>query len=228
MSRIDRDVVLAFSVNVVAGLAVFLLTKSALYALCVLVLFQSVAILVLWTRLRRQGSELGIASSAPSSPEGAGFVLLTDRVTNGFAFWGISAKSLLSNDTFNGLMIRKARGSCVFRFLILSPTSRHVALKAVEEGDSPEGWKNEIEANIIRLRSFREEHHVNIEVRVYDQAPTFRGLFINSDMLYLGWYPPGAQGRHSPFLHLRNSEASLYHPIRSEFEDLWARSGAAD
>jgi Domain of unknown function (DUF5919) len=227
MSHRHNDIAVAFAVNIVAGAVLLVATRNLTYALTAIVLIQFGLMLFLGTPLWRRKVALGIVSTTSSSPEGSELARLAEGVTAEFAFWGISAKSLLSNDSFNRLMIQKARGTCVFRFLLISPTSEHLVRKAVEEGDAPEAWQKEIEANLVRLARFRDEHHLNLEVRAYDQRPTFRCVFVNSDLAYLGWYPPGAQGRNSPFLVIRNSHTSLYHPVRAEFESLWSRARCA-
>jgi hypothetical protein len=91
----------------------------------------------------------------------------------------------------------------------------------MEEGDTVPGWKGEIEASIDRLRLLRDVHKLNIEVRLYDQFPIFRLMFINGSIMYFGWYPIGQQGIRGPLLIVENAQHSLYEPLRMSFNELW-------
>lgn len=214
----------AVLLNVVAGVITYFFTRQVTYALVAAIVVEMAVIIAMYVRLKSKPKLVGITDSAPTFAEGPDIVTIAQTVSTEFAFWGISAKSMLSDDRFRDVMVRKAKGNCEFRFMLLNPNSPYVAKKALEEGDTAAGWKNEIEANIMRLKQLRDEHHLNIEVRVYDQFPVFRVIFTNSNKMYFGWYPVGLQGIRSPLLIVENSQGALYQPVRLSFNDLWVRA----
>lgn len=221
------SVAVGFGLNIVAGLAVFFVTKSAISTLATIAVTELLLVLFMARALLVHPRIPGITQYSRSSPVGGDLLAIGDMVTTEFVFWGISAKTVIHSDDFRRIIIERARGSTTFRFLILHPTSPHLAVKALEEGDTATGWRREIEANIDRLREMRDEHHLNIEVRTYDAWPIFRLMFINSSTLYFGWYPRGSQGVHSPLIVVRNDRISIYHPIRLLFEQVWDNSANA-
>jgi len=222
--KIAIELAVATILNVLAGAMTFLLTRQIAYALVAVIILESLVIGLLSWQLMRKPKLVGIIDSAATFAEGPSVTEIAKTVATEFVFWGISAKSILSNDEFREIMIRKAKGNCEFKFLLLDPKSRFVADKALEEGDTAEGWKNEIEANILRLRQLRDEHHLNIEIKVYDQFPVFRLIIANSNLMYFGWYSGGLQGIRSPLLIVQNNQGSLYQPARLTFNDLWVRA----
>jgi hypothetical protein len=219
---IATEVFIAFALNIVAGVFTFFLTQQIVYALIIIALIEAITIAILYLQLKRRPKLVGIVQSFPTFAKGPGLPQIIESVTTEFVFWGISAKSLLSNDEFRELMIKKSKGDCVFKFLLLKPTSPFVAMRALEEGDTAIGWKNEIEANVIRLKELKDEHHLNIEVRLYNRFPVFRTIFVNSNTMYFGWYSIGLPGIRSPLLIIQNGQGTLYHPLRLIFNEIWS------
>jgi hypothetical protein len=222
--KIVIELGIAFLVNIAAGVIVFFSTKQLTLALITIVSVEAIIIVVMYFYFIHKHEIVGITDFAPTFAEGPSIATIVQSVTTEFAFWGISSKSLLNSDEFREIVIRKAKGDCVFKFLILDPNSPNVEKKAIEEGDTATGWKNEIEANIMRLKQLRDEHHLNIQVRLYYQFPVLRVIFVNSNLMYFGWYPLGLQGIRSPLLIVRNEQDTLYQPIRLSFNNLWDRS----
>lgn len=222
--KVAIELASAIILNAIAGIVTFLFTQQIVYALVAVITLEAMIIGLLYWQLTRKPNLVGIVDSAPTFAEGPSITTIAQTVATEFIFWGISAKSMLSNDEFRDIMLRKAKGNCEFRFLLLHPQSQFVAKKALEEGDTATGWKNEIDANIFRLKQLRDEHHLNIKVRLYDQFPVFRVIFTNSNRMYFGWYPIGLQGIRSPLLIVQNNQGSLYQPARLNFNDLWTRS----
>jgi len=218
------ELAVAVVLNVLAGIMTFFITRQVVHALVAVIVFETLIIGFLCWRLTRTPKLVGIIDSAPSFAKGPSITEIAQTVATEFVFWGISAKSILSNDEFREIIIKKAKGNCEFKFLLLDPNSPFVADKALEEGDTAEGWKNEIAANILRLRQLRDEHHLNIEIKVYDQFPVFRLIIANSNLMYFGWYSGGLQGIRSPLLIVQNNQGSLYQPARLSFNDLWVRA----
>jgi len=225
--NIDRATLSAIGLglflNVAAGIFSFYLTKDATATFVTLAVTELVLILELIRRLLTRPHVPGVAKYRAAAPVGGELVEIVSSVSTEFVFWGISAKTVIHNDDFRRVLIEKAR-SAPFRFLILSPDSAHVALRAAEEGDTAMGWKREIEANIDRLQVLRNQYGLNLEIGLFDSAPVFRLILLNSNLLYLGWYPRSSQGFHSPLIVASNEAYSLYVPIRASFEDAWARS----
>jgi len=185
--KLAIELAAAITLNIIAGVVTFLLTQQVVYALIAVVIIEAMAIGLLYWQLKRKPKIVGIIDSARTFAAGPSIIEIVQSVSTEFIFWGISAKSMLSNDEFREIMLKKSKGNCVFKFLLLNPQSQFVAKKALEEGDTATGWKNEIEANLFRLKQLRDEHHLNIEVRIYDQFPIFRVIFSNSNLMYFGW-----------------------------------------
>jgi len=218
--KLAVELTAATILNITAGVVTFLLTQQIVYALIAVVILEAIAIGLLYWQLKRKPKLVGIIDYARTFAEGPSVVEIAQSVSTEFIFWGISAKSMLSNDEFREVMMKKSKGNCIFKFMLLNPESQFVAKKALEEGDTAIGWKNEIEANLLRLKQLKDEHHLNIEVRLYDQFPVFRVIFSNSNLMYFGWYPIGLQGIRSPLLIVQNNQGALYQPVRLSFNDL--------
>jgi hypothetical protein len=218
-SHTTRDLAAALAANIAAGLVVWISTRSIEYALVCVAVCEGAVILLL--ALRREHVEMGVTSVRHSVPAGVDLSALIEEVTVEFAFWGISAKTMLGDDKFLEWMTRTAHGACSFKFLLLNPSSPHLDDRAGQERDNADSWRREIDANVLRLSELQVRHGLNLEVRLYDERPSFRCMFVNGDRAQVSWYPPGLQGKHSPLVFVRDGRGSIYSPIRIEFDKAW-------
>lgn len=213
-------VVSAVVINFIAGLLVYFITTNLIYALITIGTLELLIIIALLLRAQKCKSIIGVRKSFRSFDEAPKPLEMIHEVTSEFRFMGISAKTLLIDEAFDREMIQKARGSCHFKFLLLNPQSKYVKEKAIEEGDTPIGWKNEIEASIERLHTLRDQHHLNLEIRLFDSYPIFRIILVNS-IMYFSWYPSGRRGSTSPMQISENINQSMYEPFSNYFNKLW-------
>jgi hypothetical protein len=137
-------------------------------------------------------------------------------------FLGISARTFFESEDVEELVKRKVREGVVLRFLVLNPDSQYVKIKANDEGDDPEAWRHDIQASISRInRIKRELNSGRIEVRIYDIAPIWRGIFVDDKIAHITYYPHGHRGKYSPVFFLENREVSLYDPLHDYFKCMW-------
>jgi len=221
---IVSTIIVGLALNIAAGVVSFYLTKDSTTTFATVAITELLVILEVSRRLLTRPHVPGVLRYRSTPPIGGELLDIAQSVTSEFLFWGISAKTIIHSDDFRQILVMKSRGKRRFRFLILDPESEHVIKRAAEEGDTPHGWQREIEANIDRLQQLRTQHGLNIEVRLYDAAPVFRLIFIDSNMMYLGWYPMESQGVHSPLLVVTNGANSIYGPVRTLFEETWLTS----
>lgn len=213
---------LAFIINIAAGIALFALTTRLDLALAVVVVLQFVLIGYLLLGKRGQLTRLGIAQVYKDVDSGPRPAELVDEVTTSFLFVGISAKSLLISEGFVTSMIQKARGSCTFRFLILHPNSEFVAHKALEEGDTADSWRHEIQASIDRLLELKTRHDLSVSVRVIDARPTVRAILLNGTEMLVSWYPVGHRGTWSRLLRVQSKPGSIFELFFAQAETAWS------
>ena len=211
----------AVLINVAAGVIVFFITKNYTYTITVIAVLELIGIVAILIFKLRPNSLIGELKEYRSLNEGPTLFDLVKDVTSEFKYMGISARTVLIDDEYIKEMIQKAKGNCVFKFLILDPECSFVEEKAIEEGDTCSGWKKEIEATISRLKKLREKHDLKIEVRTHDTYPIFRMIIINSNNLFFSWYPVGRRGSNSPLSVFSNSRNSMYEPLTGYFDKLW-------
>ena len=214
------DLGLPIFANVLAAAGIWVATRNVTAALGAVVAVQSIAIIYLIVRPQVSGRALGLRQSWRHAKDGPEPREILAKAEIRFSFWGISAKSMLSDEDFRSELVRLARRGCNFKFLFLNPDSSHLSTKAEEEGDTAEGWRQEIRANVARLQRLHDELGIGVQVRFYDEYPVFRVFFVDRDA-YVGWYPRGEQGVKSPFARVADSHASLYYPLHLAFENHW-------
>jgi hypothetical protein len=222
--RLTGELAIALASNIAAAGIIWLSTRSITAALAAAMFVMTCLAIYLILRPAVASTRLGIQRTWKQATDGPVPREILAQARNEFAFWGISAKSMLSDEDFRQVLLRVGRSGCEFRFLFLDPDSLHLSTKAAEEGDTAEGWRQEIRANVARVQRLCDEHGVRIQVRYYDEYPVFRVFFVD-DLAYFGWYPPDGQGIKSPFARIAGSRTSLHYPLRLAFENHW-RLGA--
>jgi hypothetical protein len=125
-----------------------------------------------------------------------------------------------------------ASNGCRVEMLLLDPRSDHVKYRAEAMDNSADFVKGQIVEELQTLCrlsfSLQENDHRNLEVKVYDAAPTNHIYDFDGDML-IGLYwrkSPSYSGPQIEIVaeHERSSETELVRRIHKQFEDLWKHS----
>jgi Domain of unknown function (DUF5919) len=125
-----------------------------------------------------------------------------------------------------------ASNGCRVEMLLLDPRSDHVKYRAEAMDNSADFVKGQIleELQTLRRLSFRlqESDNRNLEVKVYDAAPTNHIYDFDGTML-IGLYwrkSPSYSGPQIEIVaeHERSSETELVRRIHEQFDDLWTHS----
>lgn len=148
---------------------------------------------------------------------------IVDLASHSVYFWGISGKRTISNPAFRETIIRVARSGGDVRFLLASPTSAVLRLRAEEEKESVDAWINDIEGTAERFRQLAEREHVPLHIRFTNEYPVWRMLIMDRKYFYVHWFLPEKQGPQSPELTLEYTADGLARPLMKLFEETWRR-----
>lgn len=178
---------------------------------------------LLWRHRGRQSSVSGAAIGLMRVNTGHNTAAedLVSTAVQSFEFWGISGKRTVSNPRVQQAMIRIARNGGAVRFLLLSPVSPNMRLRAADERESADAWINDIRATHSRLQQLAEREQIKIDVRFFDQYPVWRMYILDRRSIYLNWFLPGKQGPESPELLLESVTDGLSSPLLREFDESW-------
>lgn len=128
---------------------------------------------------------------------------------------GISHRTLWAEtEDFLSSLIEIENKGIKITFLILDPKGNNLIPKAVDEGDNPDNWKNEIKNSINRFIKLKQEHPtINLELYTYDIFPIWHMVIIDDNIGLIGYYPSGKSGSSSPLYLINKSDLSLLTPF---------------
>ncbi len=138
-----------------------------------------------------------------------------------FEFWGISGKRTVSNPRVQEAIIRIARNGGDVRFLLLSPASPNMQVRAEHERESADAWINDIKATHSRLKQLAGREQITIQVEFFDRYPIWRMYILDRRSIYLNWFLPGKQGPESPEVLLESVADGISWPLLREFDECW-------
>jgi len=143
--------------------------------------------------------------------------------TNGdFAFWGISAKRFVNENSILNKFIEIGNKEKTIRFLLLNPDCPNLERKAIDEGEDPKIWREEIKMTISRLKDFAKKNNIEIKIRLFDTFPVWRIVMMNNSLMYVTYFIKNRQGILSPLLKLSDDcYDNLYRAFKIQFEDVW-------
>jgi hypothetical protein len=200
-------------------------TFIAALLLGALFLITAWAALVLMTEVRNLRRNLGLAGIP-----GCQF-RMSDKLTlasvlneapNEVCFLGITGNRSFNDDQFKRFLESQHAGTGIrLRVLLLNPNSKAFSRRAAEEKAPVNSWKLELEATIHRLRLYREEYRVNIEVRYYDVFPVLRLIIVDKRKIVINFFLDGRRGTDSSQLSFDDSPSDLANFFVKWFNVIW-------
>ena len=151
---------------------------------------------------------------------------IIESASHSIYFWGISGKRTISNPAFRESILRVAKSDGDVRFLLTSPSSTVLRLRAQEERESVDAWVKDIEGTAERFRQLAEREQVPLHIRFSAEYPIWRMIIIDRRYLYVHWFLPDKQGPQSPELILEYTGDGLARPLLRLFEETWKRCDA--
>ena len=136
-----------------------------------------------------------------TKPAFSSYVAKLRESNDSLIFLGISAKRFISEPGMESALVKLAKNGNAVQFYLLNPNSRYLAIKALEEGDTPESWRADIEAGIRRLLDINRKNSININIKIYDDLPLWRAIIIGGTM-HVSFFASGKQGIEAPVLVL--------------------------
>jgi hypothetical protein len=141
----------------------------------------------LWARAER----LGIRDVAGRTGDTIGKTL--DEADREFDFMGVSAQFVVSNPAFERRLGAVKNRDIHCRLLLLKPDPNSEAVKkhAAREGRQASDIVRHTLTSLGDLREFEQREGVTMEVRLYEELPKFRMVFVDRGTLYLSFYLSG-------------------------------------
>ncbi len=137
---------------------------------------------------------------------------------------GISHKILWSNQTvFRDVLVKSGLNDVKLTFLILDSNGSNLEKKAVDEGEEPDIWRNDISASMARFKDLKARNpQMDLEVFMYDVFPIWHMVIIDDKIGYIGYYPTNRSASHAPLYVMERHEDkySLLNPLIKYFDNL--------
>jgi hypothetical protein len=193
--------------------------------------------LLAWALVRRRRRQrqmedhlrmLGVEHVFPSLDRAPTTLEIIRHANRTVSFMGISARTFFEEEAVEETLRAKVRASVHCRFLLLNPQSKHLAAKAQEEGDDPKAWSYDIDAGLVRLRGLgASPGNGSVVPRYYSAKPIWRLIIVDDARCYVGCYPHGHRGKHSPIALFVAERGGFFDAMCDTFERTWADSEAA-
>lgn len=108
--------------------------------------------------------------------------------------------------------------------LLLDPEAPVAEIRAREITESADAFRAGIRLSLTRLAELREHPLVSLEVRLYEELPTWRIIGFD-DVLYLSAFSPSYEGHRSGVYKLTAAADGVLHAgFRRQYDDLWRRA----
>jgi hypothetical protein len=200
------------------------------------ILFFAVSALVLWRFLREELNQfwqVGLIGADRQVEGGVNYSSSLQLCNDSLDFLGIGASKLVRETReFVDAINRCHRSGRPIRFLLCRPDNEQLIEMARQAGRPDGEYQKSVRDSLKVLAELRCGRAKNIEVRFYSRLPLFRLMFIDDSLCLASHYVFGeGDGSHLPQLHViksiglkRRDVESLYHPLRTYFEQLWDES----
>lgn len=179
---------------------------------------------------------LGIIGADKTIKGGIDFGASLRLCKNSLDFLGVGAAKLVAcREDFEKAVRRCQRQDRPVRFLLSAPDNAELDNVARRARRGPAEYQQTVRSALEVLARLKVEHALNIEVRLYQELPLFRLMFID-DTLCLASHYVFSEGDGSQLaqLHLRRFVGqardvdSVYYPFRLYFESLWKKATECD
>lgn len=142
--------------------------------------------------------------------------------SSNFFYWGISAKRIVDDVDLINKIIEVGKKNKEIKFLLLMPNCENLIEKAKKENDDPAIWSDVINNSIKILKAISLKHHIDISIKVVDDFPNWRIVFLGDKLMYLTYYLNGRRGVESPLIKIvDDNNDNLYRPFIQEFNQIW-------
>lgn len=179
----------------------------------------------------RQFWQLGIVGVGTDGTPRARYERALALCRDSLEFLGIGAGKLTAaGDAFTAAIDRCHRENRPIRFLLSSPRNSRLITIARQANRPKTEYQEAVRSSLRVLKHLKEQRGKNIEVRLYDDLPVFRLMFVNGELCLASHYVMGeGDGSQLPDVYLRRQAGdrdvnSIYHGFRLYFDQLWERA----
>jgi hypothetical protein len=174
---------------------------------------------------------LGIIGAGTDSTPRERYERALDLCRDSLEFLGIGAGKLVAaGDAFTTAVDRCHRENRPIRFLLSSPRNSQLIRMARQANRPKTEYQESVRSSLRALKHLKEQRGKNIEVRLHDDLPVFRLMFVNGELCLASHYVLGeGDGSQLPDIYLRRHAGerdvnSIYHGFRLYFDQLWDRA----
>lgn len=227
-------------INNLTGVGLFWIILNVVYIwfwpkYAALFVFISSVIMALVARSElNQFWRIGLVGADAHISSGLNFSQSLRLATNSLDFLGIGASKLSSETEFEAALLRCQRTDRPVRLLLCRPDNAKLLRMAQNAGRDPSDYQKRVSVSLRLIADMRSSRSWNIDVRFYQDIPTFRLMFINDEICLASHYVLGkGSGSELPQLQLVKRSASrdvdsLYYAFDSYFERLWSEAASWD
>jgi hypothetical protein len=159
-----------------------------------------------------------------------------------FQFLGIGAEKLTRQEAeFRAMVLRCGTKHHPIRLLLLSPASKWLQSGSTRRNLGQSSFSDKHRTSLCRLAEIRQKYHGEIEVRFYDQVPTFRLLLVDDSRCWIGGYTQSVkeagknefEDKSSSNLELvaidgTTTDRALKDSVQQYFDTLWESATSWD
>lgn len=175
---------------------------------------------------------IGLAGADRQTRLGIEYEKSLEMCHSSFRFLGIGAGKLIGyRSAFEKAVDRCSRPGAPIRFLLCRPDNQELKKIALSAGKDELSFRNIVVQSLGELSRQKQARAKNIEVRLYDEFPTFRLMFINDEICLVSHYMlgKGGDGSDAPQIHVVKRSSSLdvesiFYGFDEYFQRMWERS----
>jgi len=164
-------------------------------------------------------TNVAITKSEPPVRITLGEALLRARTE--LVFFGISAKRSVTDDAFRRTLERMEDPQLRLRFLLLDPSSEAFARRARDEGESPEAWNSDQNVTTNRLKAFKQQLNLNVELKYFSFYPVWRAIIVDREEVFVSVFLPGRRGTEAAQYRLSKVNEELAFGIINSYYTAW-------
>jgi hypothetical protein len=175
---------------------------------------------------------IGLAGADQETKSGIGYEKSLRLCTTSLQFLGVGAGKLRGYESaFENAIDRCSRPGAPIRFLLCKPDSEGLKGIARSAGKDDLSYQKVVIATLRELARLKHQRSKNIEVRLYEDFPIFRLMFINDEICLASHYMlgKGGDGSDAPQMHVVKKSSSrdvesLFYAFQGYFERIWKES----
>ena len=175
---------------------------------------------------------LGVVGADRETRLGINHEKALNLCTSSMDFLGIGGGKLRAyQSAFEAAIDRCSRPDRSIRFLLCRPNNEGLKRIAQSAGRDELSYQKVVQESLRMIAHLKNERAKNIQVRLYQDFPVFRLMFINDAICLASHYVlgKGGDGSEAPQLHIVKASKSrdvesLYYAFSSYYERLWQES----